>query len=72
MSMEKATRRGKIVATIIWLFAFSLINYPVGTWGAQKIYPFIFGMPFSVAYFWLSYSLMIVINCVIAWKIWRD
>ncbi|MFY9279908.1 MAG: hypothetical protein WAO47_10080 [Caldicoprobacterales bacterium] len=65
-------KKRSIVFTIIWLVGFSLVNYPIGAWAGQKIYPFVLGMPFSLFYFWSAYSLLIAIGIIMAWKLWRD
>ena len=64
-------KKMSVIFIIIWLAAFSLVNYPIGAWAGQKIYPFILGMPFSLFYFWAAYSLLIVIGILMAWKLWR-
>lgn len=65
-------KKMSVIFIIIWLAAFLLVNYPIGAWAGQRIYPFILGMPFSLFYFWASYSLLIVISILMAWKLWRD
>jgi hypothetical protein len=62
----------KILFGVLWLLVFSLVNYPIGAWAGQKIYPFILGMPFSLFYFWTAYTLLIFVGILISWKLWRD
>ncbi|MEG1642239.1 MAG: hypothetical protein RR272_03920 [Synergistaceae bacterium] len=68
----KSRKRLIIIFSFIWLLLFSLVNYPIGAWAGQKIYPFIFGVPFSLFYFWSAYTLMIIFGIICAWKLWRD
>ncbi len=57
---------------LVWLLAFALVNYPVGAWAGQKLYPFVIGLPFSVFYFWASYAVLILAGMLLAWKVFRD
>ena len=63
---------------LVWIFSvvgiilFSLINYPLGAWAGQKIYPFILGVPFSLFYFWAAYSVLILFGIACAGFLWRD
>jgi len=52
--------------------AFALVNYPIGAWASTKLTPVILGLPFSVFYFWTSYSLLILAGVLLAWKVMRD
>mgnify|MGYP001148721261 CR=1 FL=1 len=65
-------KKKAIIFAIVWIVAFSLVNYPVGAFLGHRIHPFIFGVPFSLFYFWASYTLLIVIGILMAWKLWRD
>ena len=67
-----ARRKKAILFTVLWIAAFSLVNYPVGALVGHRIEPFILGVPFSLFYFWTSYSLLIAIGILMAWKLWRD
>lgn len=68
----KSRKTCRAVFTLLWILAFALVNYPCGAWASNKLYPFIFGMPFSVFYFWAAYSLLILAGVLLAWKVMRD
>ena len=67
---NRKTRR--IVFTALWVVAFALVNYPIGAWASNKLTPVIFGLPFSVLYFWVAYSVLILAGVLLAWKVMRD
>ena len=65
-------RNPSLLLAVLWLCAFSLVNYPIGSWAGQKLTPFVLGLPFSVFYFWAAYSLLITAGVLLAWKTLRD
>ena len=67
---NRKTRR--IVFTALWVVAFALVNYPIGAWASTELTPVIFGLPFSVLYFWVAYSVLILAGVLLAWKVMRD
>ena len=69
--MFKSRKAKSIFYFILWLLCFSLVNWPVGMIG-QRLDPFIFGMPFSLFYFWAAYTLLIAVGLLIAWRLFRD
>ena len=71
--MKEKGRKAKVwFFAILWIIAFALVNYPIGAWAGQKLYPFILGMPFSVFYFWAAYSFLILVGVLMAWQVLRD
>ena len=68
----QSRKKRKAFFVLLWVLAFSLVNYPIGAWASMKLEPFIFGMPFSVFYFWMAYSLLILAGVLLAWKVMRD
>ena len=62
----------RLVFVLVWILAFALVNYPIGTWASVKLDPFVLGMPFSVFYFWCAYSLLVLAGVLLAWKVMRD
>ena len=67
---NRKTRRA--VFTALWVMAFALVNYPIGSWASVKLTPVILGLPFSVFYFWAAYSFLILTGVLLAWKVMRD
>lgn len=57
---------------VLWVLAFALVNYPIGALASTKLEPFVFGMPFSVFYFWCAYAVLILAGVLLAWKVMKD
>ena len=68
----KRNKAMSVLLSILWFCAFALVNYPIGAWAGQKMTPYVLGLPFSVFYFWCSYSLLILAGVLLAWKVLRD
>jgi len=68
----KCRKTRNIIFIAIWILAFSLVNYPIGALASTKLTPVIFGLPFSVFYFWTAYSVLIIAGVLLAWKVMRD
>ena len=68
----RSTKRHNWIYIVIWVLAFALVNYPIGAWASVKLDPFILGMPFSVFYFWMAYSVLILAGILLAWKVMKD
>ena len=68
----KQNRKGRAIYVLIWVLAFALVNYPIGAWASNKLEPDILGLPFSVCYFWVAYTLLILAGVLLAWKAMRD
>ena len=71
-SFVKSERPFKGIFILLWVLAFALVNYPIGALASTKLTPVLFGMPFSVFYFWAAYSLLICAGVLVAWKVMRD
>ena len=63
---------GKWFFILLWFLAFSLVNWPIGSIASVKLTPVIFGLPFSVFYFWAAYSVLILAGILVAWKVMRS
>ena len=57
---------------LLWVCAFALVNAPIGSWASMKLTPVIFGLPFSVFYFWAAYAVLILAGILMAWKAMRN
>ncbi len=62
---------GKWFFILLWFLAFALVNWPIGSIASMKLTPVIFGLPFSVFYFWTAYSVLILAGIIVAWKVMR-
>ena len=63
---------GKWFFILLWFLAFALVNWPIGSITSMKLTPVIFGLPFSVFYFWTAYSVLILAGILVAWKVMRS
>ncbi|MBR5260949.1 MAG: hypothetical protein IKV47_02135 [Oscillospiraceae bacterium] len=68
----KCRKTRNIIFIAIWILAFALVNYPIGALASTKLTPVIFGLPFSVFYFWTAYSVLVIAGVLLAWKVMRD
>ena len=68
----KCRKTRNIIFIAIWILAFALVNYPIGALASTKLTPVIFGLPFSVFYFWTAYSVLVIADVLLAWKVMRD
>ena len=63
---------GKWFFILLWFLAFALVNWPIGSIASMKLTPVIFGLPFSVFYFWTACSVLILAGILVAWNVMRS
>lgn len=62
----------KRVYILLWVLAFALVNYPIGSWASVRLTPVILGLPFSVFYFWAAYAVLILAGILVAANVMRS